>query len=257
MDENVAEKRLKELDTNSFNYEVSCFLRNQDEQTKILCRKIVDLLDSKKDNGLTLYQLKLELKEEYDDKTLKEAVELLESNDPALIVTVGFNSVRYVTSTYISTWCILTKEASMVTQKVKIEPGDVLFSQLAEDNVSKKDIIVPNLWMDINGNVTNLVLHECKAAVIDFILRRPGSSDASIYRKFEAAFDRRGLSNILDILVKQNAVKRVQVHHFTNNEAKNSIFSKSRTFKCSNEAVIANATQTFYWLQPHYYRSVG
>lgn len=255
---NFEEKKLQDMDQLHFNISVENFLRNQEEQSKELLRRIIDLLEAEKDNGLTIYQLKLKLKlkDNYDDKAILLAVSLLESSDPALIFSVGFNAARYVTAAHTSTWLIRTIDATLHSSKVKLEPKDVLYPRCKSKNVVRKEFISPNLWTDINGNVTHLILNECKTSIVDFLLIKPGSSDASIYRKYQAAFDRKHLHDVLDLLVKQNVVRRVQVHQLSNFKARTSIFGKTRTLKCANETVIANASQSFYWVQPHYYRSI-
>lgn len=253
---NFEEKKLQDFGQLPFNLSVENFLGKQDEHSKELLGRIINLLEAEKDNGLTIYQLKWKLKDDYDDKAILLAVSLLESSDPALIVSVGFNAARYVTAAHIDTWLIRTSDAAMHSAKIKIEPKDVLYPRHQSKDVVRKEFISPNLWTDINGNVTQLVLNECKTSIVDFLLRKPGSSDSSIYRRYQVAFDRKNMHDVLDLLVKQNVVRRVQVHQLSDSKARTSIFAKPRTLKCTNKPVIASATQSFYWVQPHYYRSI-
>lgn len=243
------------MDSLQFDLAMGNFLNTLDLETKELCQRIIELLQVENDQGLTLYQLKLRLQDIYDDETIKRAISLLEFNDPALVVAVGFNATRYVTAiaTNICNWLIVTSNCTMLPAEVKMEPEDEHYARPNIATGNRKEVIEPNLWTDINGDTTSLILHECKLAVIDYILRKPGSSGANIYRKFEVAFDKRALHEILDILVKQDVVRKVQVNHESDVKSRKSIFNKPCLFNCSTKNAITSATQTFYWVQPHYY----
>lgn len=244
------EPKIKRIDMLKFDIELGYFLKLQDVTTKELLNRMVSALKARRDIGLTLYQLKLELGSEYDDGTIKRGLNMLESNDPALVAAVGFDALRYVTTDYIGTWAIDTKEFGKQEFGPNFKPDPSLIPDNI-DGLERKDIILPNIWTDINGNRTDLVLRDCKAVIVDYLIRRPGTSEANIHRKFKAAFDRRGLRTILDILTTQNVLRRVRVDQCIDLKARKSIFSKSRSIKCSNEDTIEEATRSFYWVQPN------
>lgn len=237
------------MDDLKFDVEFGYFLKRQDFSTKTLAKQIVSALRASGDMGLTLYQLKVQIGSKYDDAAIKRGIRWLEDNEIALVCAVGFGALRYVTVNNIGTWSIDAKEF-LKPDLLKFRADSSLIPKNI-DFVKKKDIIMPTIWTDTNGNRTDVVFRDCKKVVVDFLIRKPGSSEARIQKKFKAAFERTGLRTLLDALVEQSIVRRVQVTQCSKPEARKSIFSKTRTLKCCTEETIEESTRTFYWVLPN------
>lgn len=223
------------------------FLKSKDVNTEALLRRIISALKIRGGLGLTLYQLKVEIGSKYDDVTIKRGIDLLESNDPAFICPVGFGALRYVAIEYIDSWSMNTKE-HMKLDLNSLRPETQDFTK-SFDGLVRKEILLPNIWTDINGNRTDLIVRDCKKVLVEFVMRRPGTSEAHIHETFKAAFERTALRTLLDVLVKENRLKRVQVTQCGELKARKSIFSKSHNFKCTKNTTIEEITRTFYFVQ--------
>lgn len=248
-DENSSNERdLKIISEQEFDLQLRDFLKTQHNDIKKSIQLLVDTLKEHGSQGLTLYQLKLALGGQIDDATILQIVYLLEKTDPPMLSSVGFSSLRYVLSPYLGTWVIDT--STIITQSTipQLKEDEEVTSVMKELDVNRKAIIQPRLWADLNGNVTNIVFMECREAIIDYILRRPGSTVANIHRNFALVLSRVDLQNILQILVKDNKLRQVQVLQPNSAKARKSIFTKTGSFKSTTKPVIERATQTCYWV---------
>jgi hypothetical protein len=251
------ELKMNPMNHDELEVEFSNFLNLQEEHIKPLCREIIDLLQAQKDTGYSLYNIKSRLKTENDDATIKRAIHLLSTHTPTLICPVGFDATRYILAIYTSTWTIHTKEIiNQFGTKFKNKMKAACAQQNTE-NIERKDTIVTNIWTDVNGDTTNLVLKDVKSVLVDYILRRPGSSEATIHRHFNQAFNRKELHDILELLVKQDVLKTVSIIQPIQLQAGKSVFAKSHALKCTTNQVIERSTQSCYWVTATTYRSIS
>lgn len=242
-----------------FDIELTNFLSLQEWYMKPLCREIIEVLQEQKEAGLLLYYIKHKLKCEADDKAIYHAIHLLSTHTPALICLVGFDAPRYVLAMYTSAWTIHTKEimnqfSAQFQKKIACAQEQ---SNSESAAVNRKDIIVTNLWTDTNGEVTELVLNEVKQALTDYVLRRPGVPEASIYRHFSAAINRKDVRDLLDILVEQGVFRKVSLFQPVQLSARKNIFSKSHSLKCTTKQIIERSTQTCYWVTEDMHRNIN
>lgn len=236
-----------------FDLQFNGFLQFQPENVKKHLQVIVDALKARKSQGLDLYQLKLEFDSRVDDSSILYAVELLLKSDPPMVIRTGFGSARYVLSPYIKSWTI-SNEAILNFAKInstKPEPNSSSDS-LFNTKIDRKPVTQLKLWNDVNGFTTDVVIKDCKAVVKDYILRRPGISDANIYRHFSMAFSRVNLQELLELLVEEKIIRKVCVVQTHDTKARKSIFSKTNSFRCTAQPVIEKSIQTCYWANSPY-----
>lgn len=245
---------IKKLDTEEYEQELSKLLDLQDEKGRNLIKSVIDALFEQGEVGLTLYQLKTQLQNSCTDEEIMMTVHKLCFSDPALICRVGFDAVRYVHIEFVESWSIsnknVTEHVTTAASKERIHKAtDGQFKQVA-----RKDIIIPSLWVDINGNVTDLVLNGCKEAIVDLVLRKPGISEADIYRHMSTGLSKREVRDLLNILVEQQSLRQIQVQTIPQ-EPKNkaSIFAKHRMVRCTNNNAIERLTQSCFWVTPKTY----
>lgn len=245
---------IKKLDTEEYNQELSKLFALQNENESKLIKSVIDALFEQGEVGLTLYQLKTQLQNSYTDEEIMAAVHKLCFNDPALICRVGYDAVRYVHIMFVESWSIsnknVTEHVTTAASKERIDKAtNGQFKQVA-----RKDIIIPSLWIDINGNVTDLVLNGCKETVVDLVLRKPGISEADIYRHMSTGLSKREVRDLLNILVEQQSLRQIQVQIIPQ-EPKNrlSIFAKHNMVRCTNNNTIEKLTQSCFWVTPKTY----
>jgi hypothetical protein len=242
---------MKQLDDKGYKKTLDDLIENEDEFfAQVLCR-IVDVLHQEAELGCTLYQLKSKMDGTATDDDILKAVHILCSNDPALVGRVGFNAVRYVHSAFISQWCI-TEPSRRASKKgvVLVNPDERLRS------LGRKPVVFPNLWTDINGNITELILKECKEAVVDLVVRKPGITEAHVHRNLKTALTRKEVHDLLNILVDQQVLRKLQISVMSEVDKKPSIFSKTKQV-FSTKSKIERLTQTCFWSTPHCYSGMA
>lgn len=239
---------VRKLKNGEFKKALDALVENEDDYFENIIRKVVDLLHEAAYEGCTLYQLRSKLGESVSDEEVIRALHKLCSNDPGLVCRVGYEAVRYVHLSFISDWSITTDA------NLKSGIKDLLIKSRDElDSKKRKPIIIPSLWTDINGDVTEVVLKECKEAVVDVVVRRPGITEANIQRHLQTALSRREIRDILNILVEQKVLKQVQTTAISEPNKKNSIFGKTKTMRCFDSPRIEKITQTCFWPTPYTY----
>lgn len=245
------EMYLKKMTEKEFDDALSDLVVNEDAFSAELLKKIVDLLFQEAQLGCTLFQLKENLSSIATDEDIIRALHKLCSNNPALVCRVGFEAVRYVHLAFMGDWSI----ESITTPDKNMKE---LFAQPSEsfkinNNFEKKPFIVPSLWTDVNGNVTELLLKECKEAIVDIVVRRPGIAEADIQRLLKKALTRRETRDLLNILVEQQVLKRIQIALNPEPKKKMSIFSKTKQIKSVSVNIIEQTTQSCFWATPYTY----
>lgn len=241
------------MSSSDFNRQFNDFLKFQPENVKKHLQVIVDSLKAQKSKGLDLYQLKLKFDSRVDDSSILYAIDLLVNSDPPMAIRTGFGSARYVLSPYIKSWTISNEAilnfAKIHSTKAKANPSsDSLFNT----KIDRKPITQLKLWNDVNGFITDVVLKDCKNVVKDYIIRRPGISDANIYRHFSMAFSRANLQELLQLLVDENILRKVCVVQPHDAKVRKSIFSKTSSLRCTAQPVIEKFVQTCYWVNNTY-----
>lgn len=262
----VSRVNIKQLSNKEYDATLSNLLISQNDKESALIKAIVHALHEQHDVGLTLYQLKMKLQEHHQDHRhhfsdcdITKTVHKLCYNEPALVCKVGFDAVRYVHIKFVDSWTINNKETKdyVLSEKAK----EVVMSETNgqfQIDVVKQDIVVPSLWIDINGNVTDLVLNGCKRAIVDLVLRKPGISEASIHRHMATGLSKREVHDVLDILVEQQALRRIQVEIIPQQQASRpSIFAKKTVVQCSGTESIGRLTHSCFWVTPKIFSSTA
>lgn len=246
---------VKHLTNKEYDATLSNLLISQSDKESAVLKAVIHALHEQHEAGLTLYQLKTNLQEHhhhFTDKDITLAVRKLCYNTPALACRVGFDAVRYVHIKFVGSWTINNKATKdhKLSETAKKEVMSKTNGQF-QTNIVKKDIVIPSLWIDINGNVTELVLNGCKKAIVDLVIRKPGISEAEIHRHMVIGLSKREVHDVLDILVEQQALKRLQVQTVSQQEAKQpSIFAKKTVVKCSSADSIGKLTHSCFWATP-------
>lgn len=251
---------IKQLTNKEYDATLSNLLISQSDKESAVLKAVIHALHEQHDVGMTLYQLKAKLQEQhhyFTDQEIVMAVRKLCYNKPALVCRVGFDAVRYVHIKFVDSWTINNKATKdhKLSDTVKQEVMSQTNGQFQVD-VDKKDIVIPSLWIDINGNVTELVLNGCKKAIVDLVIRKPGISEAEIHRHMSRGLSKREVHDVLDILVEQQALKRLQVQTIPQHEAKRpSIFAQKTMVKCSSGESIGKLTHSCFWATPQIFLS--
>ena len=159
-----------------------------------------------------------------------------------LFAPLDFGAPRYVTVPFIAPWVLTTNSHSIQEIGASFAKGKKPIVP-----IERKEIVKPKFWIDINGFTTELVLKECKEAIIDYILRKPGIPEASIQRHFSNAFSKTDLRDLLSMLVEDKVLRKLELHQ-PNSKLKRSIFTKPRSIRCMSEPIIEKNIQTCYWI---------
>ncbi|KAI8991207.1 hypothetical protein BDF20DRAFT_919544 [Mycotypha africana] len=233
-----------------------------------LIGKLVSALYDAGEKGLTGYQLNIYLFNDagatgpYTEEDILTAINSLCSNQPSLVCRVGFDSVRYVHALFIDQWALVTKNMphQEVAQAVREQTltSDVASIDKAISAI-RKEVIIPNLWTDINGNTTNVVLTGCKEVIVDLVLRKPGITEADILRHFGSALGRREIMELLVMLVRQQVLRQVSVIKATGpcSKKKPSLFDRKRAHIVKSKTLLTDTTQTCYWVTSNIFSNLA
>ncbi|KAI8640410.1 hypothetical protein BD408DRAFT_419851 [Parasitella parasitica] len=252
------EVSIKMLDPKEYDDEISRYIDSQDENEGRLIQSVMDALYAQGETGLTLYQLKVHLNGSCSDQDITRIIHKLRYNDPALVCRVGFNSVRYVHVKFASIWTVNNRNQELPKYTPENSENIIKHSNgKFQADLVRKDIVIPSLWVDMNGHVTELVLNGCKEAIVDLVLRKPGISEADIYRHMSKGLSKREVRDLLDMLVEQQALRQIQVQSFLlESERRSSIFSNRKILKCTRNNSIEKNTQSCFWITTGTYSSM-
>lgn len=112
----------------------------------------------------------------------------METNHPSLIIKVGYNASRYVSSIYSKDWFVNTTQTTankfkkQRTEKVNIEEKSSSHNVELSDESKTESVETfapPRMWYDINGNFIESVFRGCLEAVLGLILQNPGICEVS------------------------------------------------------------------------------
>lgn len=247
----VRKAYIKQLTNKEYDATLSNLLICLSTKESDMIKAVIHALHDQHEVGLTLYQLKTKLQDyHFTDQDIIMTVRRLCYNKPALVCQVGFKAVRYVHIKFVNDWTINNTETKdyKPSQRVKEEMMSKTNGHFQTD-IDRKDIVIPSLWIDINGNVTDLVLNGCKKAIMDLVLRKPGISEADIHRHMSTGLSKREVHDLLGILVEQQALRRIQVQIMPQQQAKQpSIFAKKTVVQCSSSDSIGNLTRSCFWV---------
>ncbi|CAO3661734.1 unnamed protein product [Rhizopus stolonifer] len=243
-DDNV---KVEELSLDSFDSMFNTLLANTEDSGRQLLKDIVGVLKQKAGHGLVLSELKEELGMYYLDKSIHDSLETLRHHSPPLVYIVGYSTIRYVLNPFVIEWSINTSVKN-------VKRTDVM-DEFLKDNMQipeKNGYFLPKLWTDVNGTVTTSLLRSFCRSIVDLIVNRPGVTTSTMLKHFNFFITRKELHDILVVLIEQGVVKEKKV--IVNCYEKTTVFSKSRTIRCSNNPFeISNHTQTSYWVNSDYY----
>lgn len=246
----VRKAYIKQLTNKEYDATLSNLLICLSTKESDMIKAVIHALHDQHEVGLTLYQLKTKLQDyHFTDQDIIMTVRRLCYNKPALVCQVGFKAVRYVHIKFVNDWTINNTETKdyKPSQRVKEEMMSKTNGHFQTD-IDRKDIVIPSLWIDINGNVTDLVLNGCKKAIMDLVLRKPGISEADIHRHMSTGLSKREVHDLLGILVEQQALRRIQVQIMPQQAKQPSIFAKKTAIQCSSSDSIGNLTRSCFWV---------
>ncbi|CAJ0758213.1 2839_t:CDS:10 [Entrophospora sp. SA101] len=210
-----------------------------DQESQEGVKDVFETILSSNQLGISLISLKEHLDIPNDD--LLRYIGLLESQNPSLIMNVGFNNSRYVCTFYAKLWLVKTSRAP-VSNPAKRVKYDYTITENAlhvgtnsttiqstgtsgnrlETKYHQQDetYTLTRMWCDINGNFIESVFRGCLEA-------------SNIYRKLALVMSRCEIQDILDELTTRKAVMKTSFIK----PPKVTLFSKPREFKNCGEQV--------------------
>jgi hypothetical protein len=248
--QNVA---IEKVEIRRFDSMIDALLSTKDEFNYQLLKQIVDALKKNTARGLLLTQLREELDMKYTDENIRYALRVLEEYSPPLVCRVGPISLRYVLVPYLDDWVIDTAGAASKAKSGGFSDHQV--NDFVSERLERSQLVVPNLWTDVNGLLTPLLLSIFLRAVTDLVIKRPGITISSIQRQFNKTFTRKEVHEILEILVKRETLKerKITVERYQ----KPTVFSKTRTSRSTRDVSTINPfTQSCYWATSNYYNKL-
>ncbi|KAG9298344.1 hypothetical protein G9A89_002832 [Geosiphon pyriformis] len=235
---------------------------SQDSKSKAGIKIVYKIILNSGKLGVSLISLKASLKEnsfDIDDSLLTRYVTILESNEPKLIVKVGYNSPRYVCSFYGYYWLVKISpnvyKPSTVQKPQREAPQN--FEQITEyqsNSVNMSKLFAPpRMWYDINGEFIDAVFHACLEAVLGTVLQKPGIYQSNIHRKLRLVMSSCEIDDCLEELIKRNAISRLRILK----PPKVTAFSEPGYFEiCDDKRIDAQVIST-YEANTGYYETLG
>ena len=175
------------------------------------------------------------------DSEIRQHIHTLRNSQPSFIHLVGFESLHYVTTNHLGNWIVKTRGLDTLVP-TSAEANER--AQLMREK--RKEIIDPRLWIDLNGSVTTKLLDECLQVVFQHVMKRPGILERDVRRLFETLLTFAEVKDLLDILVKRGAIRKVTM--ISTGSIKKTLFSKPCKFtKAIDPDVIDHTAQTSYF----------
>ncbi|GBC02145.1 hypothetical protein RclHR1_04480009 [Rhizophagus clarus] len=231
-------------------------LENLDREFKRDVKDVYYIIENRDKVGIPLVSLKKYPK--ISEENLLRCINILETNHPSLIIKVGYNSSRYVSSIYSKDWFVNTTQTTankfkkQRTEKVVIEDKSSNHNEELSDESKTESVETfapPRMWYDINGNFIESVFRGCLEAVLGLILQNPGICEADIYRKLSLVMSRCEIQDVLEELLDRKGIRRKSFIQ----PPKVTLFSKPAEFKeCDVNSFDSNKI-TYYWVNENYY----
>ncbi|CAB4436060.1 unnamed protein product [Rhizophagus irregularis] len=231
-------------------------LESLDQEFKRDVKDVYYIIENRDKVGIPLVSLKKYPK--LSEENLLRCINILETNHPSLIIKVGYNASRYVSSIYSKDWFVNTTQTTANKfKKQRTEKVDIV-EKSSSHNVELSDesktesvetFAPPRMWYDINGNFIESVFRGCLEAVLGLILQNPGICEADIYRKLSLVMSRCEIQDVLEELLDRKGIRRKSFIQ----PPKVTLFSKPAEFKeCDVNSLDSNKI-TYYWVNEHYY----
>ncbi|ORZ03309.1 hypothetical protein BCR43DRAFT_520473 [Syncephalastrum racemosum] len=201
--------------------------------------------------GMTLFGIKTSVQAaipSVQDGVIREAVKYLCNCSPPLLISVGFDSVRYVLPTHLEGWAVL-RDRVLVPKPTKKD----IKQRTREVAALRQPVILPRLWMDTSGTVTVTVREALCETIVNKILERPGISIRELSRQFSPRLTYGEVQDLVDILISRNAVRTATI--IPCRQRKLSVFGKTRRFTRISEDIIAQDAIQHYWINDGYYNT--
>jgi hypothetical protein len=243
---------IENLTIDEFEAKFDALLGTVDAFNQQLLKEIVDILKSRAEQGIVIHEIKEQLGGRYADEDIIAAVDRLTNHSSPLICQVGSVYPRCVLVPYASDWVIDANVANTAdNERVRSK-----IARRSYKNLARKQLIVPNLWTDINGSLTPVLFNSYAEAIVEFILKRPGTTKAAIHRGFSTSFSRKEVHDILEILVKSKVLRELKI--IMDDYKKPSVFTKTRYSRCTTKTTGIDAfAQSCYWATDDYYHKIG
>ncbi|KAI9271657.1 hypothetical protein BDA99DRAFT_301296 [Phascolomyces articulosus] len=254
MDNVSRSSTLTMLPHNRMETELSGFFSSQSPALRPIFKAIMEFLESVKEVGATIFEIKDKLLENFPDITdseIRKYIEILRNTHPPFIHLVGFESLRYVCTNHLGNWVVQTRGLSPLT------PSSVEATERARImNEKRTELIDPRLWIDLNGAVTKKLLEECLQIVFQRVMERPGILERDVRRLFENQLSYAEVKDLLDMLVARGAIRKVII--ISTGSLKKTLFSKPRKYtKAAHPDVIDRSVQTSYFPTRGYFRKLA
>ncbi|RIA98286.1 hypothetical protein C1645_870827 [Glomus cerebriforme] len=231
-------------------------LESLDQEYKFDVRDVYYIIENRDNVGIPLVSLKKYPK--LSEEKLLRCVNILESNHPSLIVKVGYNASRYISSIYLKDWFVNTTQTTANKFKKQRETGKILMEEKSYNDAGSSDELKtesvetfapPRMWYDINGNFIESVFRGCLEAVLGLILQNPGICEADIHRKLSLVMSRCEIQDVLEELLDRKGIRRKSFIQ----PPKVTLFSEPAEFKeCDVNSLDSNKI-TYYWVNENYY----
>ncbi|KAG0172420.1 hypothetical protein DFQ30_010488 [Apophysomyces sp. BC1015] len=249
--DSVPQNRTELLTQIQFDSALAGLLNIQDDCDQPIIRLIVDILTAAGKDGVTLPELKgkLLVTEHMADTDIHQYLDALLKNVPPLVATVGFQAPRLVLTTDLESWLVVPKTV-IIPKPLSQEICD----RTAELTATRKNVVEPRVWIDVNGIVTESVLKGCFDVVVELVMERPGIIESAICRHFTRLLSRAEIKDLLTMLVQRGVLRKLSTRTTTGPTA---LFSKPKLFKTANHDTIDSTVITSYWTVPGFYNNTA
>ncbi|ORZ25584.1 hypothetical protein BCR42DRAFT_400485 [Absidia repens] len=128
----------------------------------------------------------------------------------------------------------------------------------------RQDVIMPRMWIDINGHVTDSIWRGCIELLVETIMRRPGVTYGHLCRTMNATLSPIEIKDLLNDLLGLGVLRQLAVSTgkatpslLPSLKPKLGLFKSNHTAHTVPVNTIDPAIQTSYWLLPGYYSKLS
>ncbi|KAJ3021786.1 hypothetical protein HKX48_007757 [Thoreauomyces humboldtii] len=114
-----------------------------------------------------------------------------------LICAVGFNELRYITSTHYAKWAVPVLPAAISPSTL----GPTAY------NTSVEAFMPARMWFDIHGDPIESVRRGCMEAVLAYVVQKPGIYESKLQDRFSCVMTRLELREVTGALVSMGALR--------------------------------------------------
>lgn len=268
-------------------------LHNNDGMYKLM-KEIADYLTEVGERGATLQETlqhlssKIDRNITIDDKQFLDCINIMAyQSTPPIIAFVGFRESYIVLTTELDSWAIFPPRIIVNTPRTQIkQPRKKNTNQQASNQIENKPsspsspsssselqpiikkeekpqvtrskTIIPRIWRDVNGNITQSVWNGCSNTLFETIFNRPGITLGQLSRIYYSAMTMMEMKEILDHMVTQGVLRKVCVSTTLKlSSTKSRLFTKKIPIQVTTMDTVDDHCQTSYWVSPGYYNHIS